>query len=340
MKRLDELIFSLSADQEASKALPEHTDLLLYAPCPVKLLVKERIEDIQRQESLAGRDLTIQIPMGCTSVDPYDPVCRMTDADKLPDIIASIGFGDFWKRDFAARFLDTGIMGAVLPEKISPLYSEAGLIDPKGRYTVYGSTPYIFLVDERRLGKRPAPRVWADLLDPMYAGEIIMCGDGDDMADAVVLNMYKDFGMEGLKSLAGAAKGLMHSSTMVTVAGTGDKRAGAVFIIPCFFALSVKLPSHLRVVWPEDGASASPLYFIAKKSEQERLRPLIDFFVHDFSRLGSSSWFAPLDGSVPSALPKEARLKWVGWDFIEQHDVNTLRDQLNATFRLLVQERR
>ena len=44
-----------------------------------------------------------------------------------------------------------------------------------------------------------------------------MCGDGDDMADAVLLNLYKDSGPEGLIRLAVNTKSLMHSSRMAKV---------------------------------------------------------------------------------------------------------------------------
>lgn len=339
MKRLDELFFSLSAMGDQVVQAPPRTDLLLYAPCPVKLMVKERIEEIALNHAQQGEELVTHIPMGCTSIDPYDPISKEIDSDKLPSIIASIGFGDFWKRDFVERFLDAGLFGAVLPETVSPLHLEAGMVDPQGRYTLYGATPYVFLVDAKRLGHRPPPRTWADLLDPLYRGEVVMCGDGDDMADAVVLNIYKDFGMEGLSALAENSKGLMHSSTMVKVGGSADPTAGAVFVIPCFFAQTVKLPEHLSVVWPEDGAAASPLYFLAKKADHERLRAVIGFFTHEFARLGSACWFAPVDGDVASRLPENAKLKWVGWEFIRNNDVNALRDRLNAAFRTMVRER-
>ena len=68
MKRLEHLMQSWQQADEAPA--PVKADLLLYAPCPVKLVVKERIEAIAAAQCPA---LTTHIPMGCTSVDPYDP---------------------------------------------------------------------------------------------------------------------------------------------------------------------------------------------------------------------------------------------------------------------------
>ena len=283
MKRLEHLMQSLQ--QQDDIPVMGKTDLLLYAPCPVKLVVKERIEAIA---AAANPPLTAHIPMGCTSVDPYDP-----------------------------------------------LYADAGLTDPAGAYTIYGVTPYIFLIDHSKLDGLPTPKNWADLMHPRYRGQIVMCGDGDDMADAVLLNQYKDFGEPGVTGLAANIKSFMHSSRMAKVCGTAAPDAGGIFIIPLFFAESTRLPEHVQVVWPEDGAAASPLYLLAKKSEKARMAPVLDFFANGFGGIDSATWFIPMDGSRPSRLPAEAKLKWVGWDFVESNDVNSLRDILALKFRRL-----
>ena len=333
--QLQKLIRSITemAEENEGPEGPGKLDLLLYAPCPVKLVMKDRIERIVERYRERNVEVAVQVPMGCTSIDPIDPVHRLKDPGQLPAIIASIGFGDFWKKEFVDRFVRRGVFETVLPGRINPMFEKAGMIDPRGCYTIYGVTPYIFLVDTRRLGGLPIPRTWEDLLDSKYRGGIVMCGDGDDMADAVVLNIYKDRGVEGVKQLAANVKSMMHSSRMAKIAGTDDPEGAAVFIIPCFFAESAGGAGHVRVVWPEDGAAASPLYFLAKKSERERLSELIAFFTDGFSTIESASWFLPLGGVRMTGVPPDAKIKWIGWNFIEENDVNTLRDELNLTFR-------
>lgn len=340
MKSLDDLMSSIrDMAREDAPALPQDpVDLLLYAPCPVKLVVRDAVEGLARGYAARGQRLTHHIPMGCTSVDPYDPIRRETDPARLPAVIGSIGFGDFWSREFADRFVRTGLFKSAPAATLSPLHQRAGLADPRGWYTVYGVTPYIFMADTRRLGGLPLPRRWEDLLHPRYKGEVVMCGDGDDMADAVVLTIYKEFGMSGLEALAANSRGLMHSSSMVKSVGTSEERAGGIYVIPAFFAGSTRQPEHVRILWPEDGAAASPLYFLAQKSQHERLAPLLAFFASGFASIESAGWFAPMDGSRPSPLPPEASLKWVGWDYVEDNDVNALRDKLNALFRTMVRK--
>ena len=341
MKALDEMMLSIRRMGQEDPAGPWPAlpvDLLLYAPCPVKLVVKEGIEAVIADYAAHGRSVSAHIPMGCTSVDPYDPIYKETDPDKLPAIIGSIGFGDFWRREFADNHVRAGLFQAALPQAVNPLHVRAGLVDPEGVYTIYGVTPYVFMVDTRRLGSLPAPKAWEDILHPRYQGEVVMCGDGDDMADAVVLTIYKDFGLDGLKALAKNSKGLMHSSSMVKSVGSTDQAAGAVYVIPAFFAASTRQPEHVKVIWPRDGAAASPLYFLAKKRERERLSELVGFFAKGFAAIESAAWFAPM-AAGPGVLPPEARLKWVGWDFVRQNDVTGLRNELNASFRAMVREK-
>lgn len=342
MKALDDLMHSIRrmGEEDETPSLPEKpADLLLYAPCPVKLVVKDSIDALIAGYAARGQEVTAHIPMGCTSVDPYDPIYRQSDPDKLPGLIGSIGFGDFWRREFVENHVRAGVFEAVLPEKINPLHVKAGLLDPRGAYTVYGVTPYVFMADTRRLGDLPLPRTWEDILHPRYKGEVVMCGDGDDMADAVVLNLYKDFGMDGLDALAANSKGLMHSSSMVKSAGSRDEDAGAIYVIPAFFAESTRQPDHIKVIWPQDGAAASPLYLLARRSEHSRLSELASFFAGGFASIESAAWFAPMAVSTSAPrLPDGASLKWVGWDFIENNDVSELRDKLNVLFRSMVRK--
>ncbi len=336
MRTLDQLMASVRQTAQDETADPSQLDLLLYSPCPVKLAVKERLDAIVDNYEAAGAPIRIHIPMGCTSVDPYDPLHLETDPDRLPDIIASIGFGDFFRTGFSKRFVDTGLFEHVLPETVHPLHREAGLVDPEGRYTVYALTPYIFLADLKRLDGAPPPRRWSDLLEPRYKGQINMCGDGDDMADAALMSFYKEFGMQGVERLAANSHGLMHSSRMGKSGGSA--RGGGIYIIPYFFAESSRQPGHMQVIWPEDGAAASPIYFLAKKSARPRLNKVLDFFTNGFGQIPSARWFLPLGGPLPDNLPAEARIKWVGWDFIRDNDITAVRDELNAGFRRLVRE--
>ena len=59
-----------------------------------------------------------------------------SDEQKLPAVIASIGFGDFWRGEFVRRFVNTGVFESVQPRVLNPLYADAGLTDPAGAYRI------------------------------------------------------------------------------------------------------------------------------------------------------------------------------------------------------------
>jgi len=120
MQIRDQLMASVIQSGQEDNPEPSDLDLLLYSPCPVKLAVKGFLDAVTQEYEEAGDRLRIHIPMGCTSVDPYDPLHLETDPDKLPGIIASIGFGGFFRKGFAERFVNKGLFEAVLPERIHP----------------------------------------------------------------------------------------------------------------------------------------------------------------------------------------------------------------------------
>ena len=283
--QLQRLIYSIQQmrGEEDPLLRPEAVDLLLYAPCPVKLVMKEHIDGIIDRYRKRDVDVSVHVPMGCTSVDPFDPIYRAEDSGRLPAIIASIGFGDFWKKEFVDRFVRSGEFEAVLPSEINPMHIDAGMTDPGGSYTIYGVTPYVFLVDTRRLGGLSVPRSWEELLDPKYGNEVVLCGDGDDMADAVILNLYRDKGVEGLLRLARNVRSIMHSSQMAKIAGSSDPDAAGVFVIPWFFAESTRRADHVQVVWPEEGAARARFISLPKsrkKSGSPNCSPFLRKILH------------------------------------------------------------
>ncbi|MDD3311413.1 ABC transporter substrate-binding protein [Pseudodesulfovibrio sp.] len=309
MKTLDQLMATVSQEGRADNPDPAGLDLLLYSPCPVKLAVKEKLDAIVRASEAAGDPLKIHIPMGCTSVDPYDPLHLETDPARLPAIIASIGFGDFFRKGFRERFIDTGLFEAVPPKRVTPLHERAGVVDPEGRYTVYALTPYIFMVDLDRLGDVPPPRRWEDLLDPRYKGQINMCGDGDDMADAVLMSICQSFGMEGIGRLAANSHGLMHSSRMGKSGGSA--RGGGIYILPYFFAETSRQPDNIRVIWPEDGTAASPIYFLARPDARPRIDPLLTSSRAASARFRAAAGSCPWAGRCP--IPCRPARRSSGW---------------------------
>ena len=118
--------------------------------------------------------------------------------------------------------------------------------------------------------------------------------------------------MPGIEALAANAHGLLHSSRMGKSGGSGT--GGGIYILPYFFAETSQQPEHMRVIWPEDGTAASPIYLLAKRSARPRLDALLDFFTRGFGEdpqraLVPAHWAAPSRTACP---PRRASDGWAG----------------------------
>src|SRR5690606_10715202 len=96
--------------------------------------------------------------------------------------------------------------------------------------------------------------------------------------NAILLNIYKKFGEEGIKKLAKAQFRSMHPAEMVkSHIKKNNSDVPTVTVMPYFFTNMVRPNSPLKVQWPEDGAILSPIFLVAKKKTKERTKPIVDY---------------------------------------------------------------
>jgi hypothetical protein len=306
-------------------------DFLGYAPCPLRNELRKRLHHLFVALSLRGTPAPEWfMPAGCHSPNPYDGLWLATDAAELPELVAETGFGDFNRPEFVRRWFDSGTFGAVSAGATRSEFREAGLVDPQGQFHVYGAAPEIVLVDLNRLGDRPVPRTWGDVLHPRFKRDIIVSGEPGDIHESILFGLYKDHGEVGLAALGGNVRGFMHPAEMGKSAGSANPRGAALYLAPNFFARSAPHRAATRIVWPEEGAYLNPLYLFAKSAASPAARPAVDY-------LCGSDWAAHLDkmGFAPGRVdspPLPGKLRWVGWDFVRKNDVDAMRAPLNAAF--------
>ena len=245
--------------------------------------------------------------------------------------MVSPGFSRFFYPDFKEQYRNKGYFKTVCDYSPSALYSDLQIPDPEGFYDIIAFNPLVFLVDKTKHPDLPTPTKWADLLKPCYEGLIAYRGHSDRaFCEGVLLNIFKDFGYEGIIPLAKSVKCRLHPSEMVKFAGSGKEEAPAISVIPVFFANTVKKHKDVSIVWPEDGAIVNPLVMLVKKDASEKVRELGHFLagaeigqvVHS---AGYYSVFPELDN--PGFLG--GSYKWLGWDFLLKQDVGKLMTELN-----------
>ncbi|PTY05111.1 hypothetical protein DB347_16665 [Opitutaceae bacterium EW11] len=306
-------------------------DFLGYAPCPVRNELRQRLH--RRFLALAaanGAPPVWFMPAGCHEPNPYDELWRTEDAAELPALIAETGFGGFNQPSFVRRWLDSETFAAVPDDAVRPEFADAGLLDSRRQHRVIAANVEIVLADLNRLGARPLPRTWADILHARFQGDIIVSGGPGNIHESILFSLYRDHGEDGLSALGANVREFMHPAEMAKTAGSASPRGAALYVLPWFFARAAPHRPATRVVWPEEGAYLTPQYLLQRGGENRGAALAAEYlcgseWAEHLARIG----FAPARAGSP-ALP--GRLRWVGWDFVRTQDLDALRGRLNAAF--------
>jgi ABC-type Fe3+ transport system substrate-binding protein len=324
-----------AAIEQAGETFQRHLHLLAYAACQFKPTFKEHVDVVLRKYcEETGIVLNSHIPLGCGhNDDAYDNVWQVEDIDDFPDIVASMGFGDFFRKAFVERFVKKGYFASAWTGKINDPFERAGFRDPDGWYTIYSVFPYVMLVDRRRLGSHPVPRSWPDLLHPDLRDRIIINGSEGLVAEVPLLYFFREHGEDGLIRLAANIRDSWHPAQMARAAASNSSKGAAVYIIPWFWSQVRDGSDDVQLVWPEDGALTSPIYLLIKASKRDELSSIVACLTS--TELGAKSaqaCFPSLNPLVDNKLPERASFKWLGWDYIKSHDLEELRNYTNDVF--------
>lgn len=311
-------------------------DFIGYTYCPLKHTFKECFEEVLKDyvKKTGDTGFKYYVPSGCSSENPYDDLWESETIDQLPEVIAGAGFGDFFRQDFFDRFISKGYFKAIQYQGIHKEFSDAGLVDPKGWYTVYSVFPLVMLVDIKKLGELPMPRKWSDLLNPFYKDNIVIGASHGDIHEELLLHIYKEHGEAGLISLASNVKTGWHASQMAKAAGSANSSGAAVYVIPWMFAKSCPRTEATGVVWPQDGALVTPMYILVKEAASEKYKPFIDFLTGSFyGKKSADNYFPAANSEVDNKLPEGAAFKWLGWDYIRSQPLEQLTDSVLGIFK-------
>lgn len=260
----------------------------------------------------------------------YPMLDHVSSADELPDIMLASDVNNFFHRPFQERFVGKGIFETFTPYTPNPYLEKAGFADPSGNYTMLTANMLVMAVDTERLGTIPMPTVWSDLLTDAFADEIIMRGEDDFFCNAIMLPFYKEHGFYAIRQMAQNIRSGKHPAEMVKLADKGGEDAATVYIMPYFFAKKIKNP-NVKLLWPEDGAIASPVFMMVRKAAMEKHRSLLNFLLSkETGELLVSRFFPAIHPEVENTLPKA--VKWLGWDFLNKHDIGKLKDEIRDVF--------
>ncbi len=312
-------------------------DIQGILPCPVRIPLLEGFEAwLEGQEDTYKNDINYELKAASMGVDWIKETLENSPhEDELADVFLSAGFD---------LFFDKKLMGHYKAEKVfedlirwdgynsdfdNASYS---LKDPDGDYSVLGVVPAIFLVNTNALGEREIPKTWADLLTGDFDNQVSLPVGDFDLFNAILLNIYKNYGIDGVKKLGKTLMKSMHPAEMVK--SNTKQEQPLVTIMPYFFTKMVHERSPMKAIWPEDGAIISPIFMLSKKSKKDSLQAIVDFFASKEvgEILSHNGRFPSVHPQVDNRIALENTYQWLGWDFIQAHDIGELIDECMHAF--------
>jgi ABC-type Fe3+ transport system substrate-binding protein len=279
-------------------------------------------------------ELRIAVPTSMKD-DSYNDLTYIKDFSKFPSIVTDSGYDEFFGADFISKAEKSDLFSTIpLPNDINPIFTDLTLKDPKGIFTIFGAMPYILLVNHNRLHGRPVPRRISDLTKSEYAGSIGSLYSINDITEHLLLEIWKEQGQEGIRSLARNIGFGGRAPALVEDALSNDGVC-CVYVISLNFAHSIEKHDFLEIIWPQDGALFCPLYAIAKKQnsalEIAKSKVITDFlFAERLGEVLAKSWLSPVNAKIK--LPADARYRWVGWDYIYEIPIAERVSQIEKIF--------
>lgn len=296
-------------------------------PCPVRIPLMEQFEKFAKSyTSETGTALNYQLQAASMGLDWVEKhITNSSDSENLPDLFLSAGFDLFFDDKKIGHHRKAGIFKDMTNfHDVNKDFKGLDIFDPEKQYSIIGTVPAVFLVNTEELGDRKKPESWADILKPEFENSVSLPVGDFDLFNAILLNIYKMYGPEGVVKIGRSLLDSMHPSQMVK----SDKKKGkkpAVTIMPSFFTRMTGGKGPLTAVWPSDGAIISPIFMLAKAEKEKELQPIVDFFAS--KKMGE---ILAHQGNFPSTHPEvdnrfeNNRYMWIGWDYIKTHDIGKL----------------
>lgn len=318
---------------------PGNFNFIAQIPCALKVSLQRELQLVlQKMQENKNIQLNYFTGASCSDLlDFNDCIPHFKDIDEAPDLVLTANFR-FFNKSFVDRFIKTGLYSGTPQQAINKQLANLDIIDVDGNYNVLCLNTTVIVVDRKRIGNLPVPKTWGDLLKPEYERKIVLQSHGDDFSPIVLLNIYKEHGIAGIEALGRAIVGGMHPSQMIKDMASSKPSLPPIYIMLNFFANSISFPADAQIIWPEDGAFASPFFFMVKTDKAERLSDLIDFITGlQAAKIFADAYYPAVHPDVDNKLPAEAKLKTLGWDYIKERDIEGLIKELNE--RLLISHR-
>jgi|Wag4MinimDraft_11_1082651.scaffolds.fasta_scaffold00258_6 ABC-type Fe3+ transport system substrate-binding protein len=310
-------------------------------PCPVRVPLMEKFDDfLENYQAEKGLKVDYSLEAASLGGDFLKDILAVEDEKGLPDVFLSAGFEAFFGKDSIGKFKEQNVFEDLTTFEINDDFKDLDILDKKGHYSIISVVPAVFMVNLEELGDLPIPESWEDIFDERYRQRVALPVGDFDLFNGILLNIYKDYGREGVEKLGQSLMKSMHPSQMVKNAGKKLEEKPIVTIMPYFFTKILRDSKTMKVVWPSDGAIISPVFMLTKRNKREDLKEIADFL--SGSEVGEilshRGLFPSLNNDVENNLPVKAPFKWLGWDYIYSNDIDSLIEKVNGIFEASASE--
>ena len=299
-------------------------------PCPVKVPLLETFEEWLGEQSF---DFNFDYELKAASMGIDWIKEDLKNSDTVPDLFISAGFELFFDEKFLGKYKSENIFEDITGiQEYNEDFQEYGLKDPNGQYSMLGIVPAVFLVNKDEMKGRKIPESWEELMSGEFENNVSLPISDFDLFNALMLNIYKKYGEEGIRKLAGILQKSMHPSEMVKSHMKSERPA--ITIMPYFFTWMVREGSPMELVWPKDGAIISPIFMLSKKDTKINTKTIADFFASKQTGeiLAHKGKMPSVNPEVDNMIPAENKYMWLGWDFIKENDISSLIKKCEGIF--------
>lgn len=324
----------LFLEQEKKRPL----ELYAEVPCPMKQRFRTAYEAFEKSyyKQTDKRFYTF-VPTTCPAGIEIDETARDLMAaktlDDLPDICVSYGLEAFSTPQFRENFISKGDFQSVVDVSGIPFLAQEEFKDRYHCYNTIGCFPQVMLIDHKKLGNRPVPKSWKDLMNPVYKDCISLPSGHGAIETTLLMHLYKEYGEEGLQAIDHNVKVSMGGSIAARTAGTNKPEAAAIYILPWIFAAGAVKGDQIFIVWPEEGILVEPILLMVKSSLKKEQKPLLDFMLSkEVSEIFSENYFLSTHPDVEPKLPKGEKVKWLGWDYVFDNSMVNIYNMLTERF--------
>lgn len=339
---VSQLVDKIENNEDRSNKLSVKKDTVKIAgvlPCPVRIPLTEAFEGWLADKNF-DFNLDYELKAASMGVDWLENIIKIQSKEELPDVFISAGFDLFFDKKLFGKYKAENLFEDITGfnqynEDFHNNYIQ--LEDPNKQYSIIGVVPAVFLVNREELNGRKIPTSWEDILKDEFENNVSLPVGDFDLFNAILLNIYKAYGEDGVKRLGRSLQKSMHPSEMVkSHIKKYDKPV--VTIMPYFFTKMVKKAGTMIAVWPKDGAIISPIFMLSKKDRKAELKPIVDFFASKEvgEILSHNGKFPSVNPKVNNMITRENKYMWLGWDYIKENDISILIKKCEDIFNSAV----